>query len=330
MLPPPLFSMFSISPDAAIRARVAAMLSVTISAAANARRPAAASTSTGAPSSTAATNAACSAASESWSCHETLLDAEAGNARHRRAAAARDHGQAAVGEVHRQVAVLGEHPHAPLGAHGDARGGDRRDRAVGEADARVGDVGMLAGHRGADGVHAFDLAGDQRQDQVEIVDHQVEDHRDVGAALLERRDAGGLDVERRAEPAVHARERGGEALQVADLQHQLRSAARAASSSACASVAAIGFSTSTCLPARSACDSKRMVRLGRGGDHQRVAGGQQRREVHRRRAGLPADGLGAFGVGIEYAGQHGALGRRDLQRMVAAEMADARNADAEW
>ena len=61
----------------------AAMLSVTASAAASARRPAAASTSTGAPSSTEAANAACSAASESWSCQDDLLDAEAGDARHR-------------------------------------------------------------------------------------------------------------------------------------------------------------------------------------------------------------------------------------------------------
>ncbi len=135
----------------------------------------------------------------------------------------------------------------------DARGGDRRHRAVGEADTRIGHVGMLAGHRGADRVHAIDLARHQRQDQVEIVDHQVEDHRHVGAALLERRDPGGLDVERRARacpPSQRRRRRS-----VPDDRPAApvpRCAASAASSSAWASVAAIGFSTSTCLPARSA------------------------------------------------------------------------------
>jgi gamma-glutamylcyclotransferase (GGCT)/AIG2-like uncharacterized protein YtfP len=52
-------------PEAAIRSRACRMLSLTASAAASARRPMAASTATGAPSSTAASNAACSAARES-------------------------------------------------------------------------------------------------------------------------------------------------------------------------------------------------------------------------------------------------------------------------
>ena len=64
------------------------MLSVTASAAASARRPAAASTSTGAPSSTEATNAACSAASASWSCQETSSMPKPADARDRLAAPA--------------------------------------------------------------------------------------------------------------------------------------------------------------------------------------------------------------------------------------------------
>src|ERR1700761_58113 len=67
----PALTSFLISPNLAIRVRDSPMLSATASAAASARRPTAASTSTGAPSSSEARNAACSAASESCSSHDT-------------------------------------------------------------------------------------------------------------------------------------------------------------------------------------------------------------------------------------------------------------------
>ena len=71
------------------------------------------------------------------------------------------------------------------------------------------------------------------------------------------------------------------------------------------------------------------MRLGRGGDDQRVGGGQQRVERQVGRAGFPADRLGALGVGIVNADQDRALRRRDFQRVVAAEMPGAGNADAQ-
>ena len=267
------------------------MLSVTISAAASARRPATASTSTGAPSSTDGDERGVFGGERVVVLPRRLLDAEAGDTRHRRAAPARYHRQPAIGKIHRKVAVLREHPHAPLGAHGDARGGDRRHRAVGEADARIGHVGVLAGHRGADGIDAVDLARHQRQDQVEVVDHQVEDHRHVGAALLERRDARRLDVERRAEPALHRGEGGGETLQVADLQHQSPLRRQRGQLIGLGQRGGDRLLHQHVLARPQRLGRQRVVRLGRCGDHQRVTGGEQRRKVERRRTGFPANGL---------------------------------------
>ena len=51
-----------------------------------------------------------------------------------------------------------------------------------------------------------------------------------------------------------------------------------------------------------------VMRLGRGGDDQRVAGGEQRVEAQRGRARLPADGLGPLLVRVMDPGQHGPLG----------------------
>ena len=59
---------------------------------------------------------------------------------------------------------------------------------------------------------------DQLLDQVDVVDHQVEDHVDVGAARLERRQAMGLDEQRRAQHVGERHERGVEALEMADLE----------------------------------------------------------------------------------------------------------------
>ena len=112
---------------------------------------------------------------------------------------------------------------------------------------------------------------------------------------------------------------------MADLEHELVRGASLASSSASASVAARGFSTSTCFGAQ-ASGRKRMVRLGRGA----IISASRRPadvEVQVGRAGFPADRLGAFRIEIVHPRQVGASGRH-LQRVVAAEMPDADNANA--
>ena len=186
-----------------------------------------------------------------------------------------------------------------------------------------------AGDRRADRVDRFDRTVDQRQDQIEIVDHQIEDHRHIGAARLERGDAHRLDIQRHPACAPTERDRRRRTAPDDRPAAPARSPAQiSASSSACASSAAIGFSTSTCLPARKAVGRELEMRLRRSGDDQRVDRGQQRLERHVGRAGFPADGFRPLGIGIVNPDQLRAIRRGDLQRVVAAEMTGTGDADA--
>ena len=60
--------------------------------------------------------------------------------------------------------------------------------------ASVGDIFMRTGDRGANRIDALDPAVHQGQDKIEIVDHQIKDHRDIRSAQLERRDPRSLDI----------------------------------------------------------------------------------------------------------------------------------------
>jgi len=62
------------------------------------------------------------------------------------------------------------------------------------------------------------LRADQLEDQVEIVNHEIEDHRDVGAAGLERRQPLGLQEPRLVEVGGRGPHRPIESLHVTDLQ----------------------------------------------------------------------------------------------------------------
>ena len=102
----------------------------------------------------------------------------------------------AVAVVDRHVGVGLEEADLALALHRHAAGGDVGDRAAGEAQARVGDVGGLGEHRHADRLDALERRVDDAEDDVEVVDHQVEDDVDLGAALGERRQAMALDEAR--------------------------------------------------------------------------------------------------------------------------------------
>ena len=239
-------------------------------------------------------------------------------------------GQPAVGKVHREVALLREHAHAPFSAHGDPRRSDRRDCAVDEADAGIGDIGMLTGHRRADSIHTLDLARDQRQDQVEIVDHQIENYRHVGAPLLERCNSSCLDVERGTQPSLDCCEGGRKTFLMADLQYQTSRRGRRGEFIGLRKRCGNRLLHQHMLSRPQRLGSQRMVCLGRRCDHQRVTDRKQRREVHRRRGNLRTYRPCTRGIRIEHAGQRRASGLGDLQRVMAAKMADTGNADTEW
>ena len=104
-----------------------------------------------------------------------------------------------------------------LGA--DAAGGEVGDAAVGEAQARIGDVLRFAEHRNSDGVYVRDGRVHEGQHDVEIVNHQIEHHADVRAACRVGREAVRFDKARFGCDRLQVGENRVEALDVADLQH---------------------------------------------------------------------------------------------------------------
>ena len=104
-------------------------------------------------------------------------------------------------------------------------------------------------HRHADRLDRRDLRAHQRQDDVEVVDHQVEDDVDVEAALGERAEPVHLDEPRRRDQRQHRRDRRVVAFRLPDGQRRARSARpQRAARPPPSSERAIGFSTSTAMP----------------------------------------------------------------------------------
>ncbi len=61
----------------------------------------------------------------------------------------------------------------------DARSAELRHAAVGERQPGFGPVFVRANDRGADGLHIDQFVRDEIQDEIEIVDHQIEDDTDI-------------------------------------------------------------------------------------------------------------------------------------------------------
>ena len=257
-----------------------------------------------------------------------FLDPEIRDARHFLTDPTPDDRQFARREIGGEVNIAREDPHPPLGPDRYPAGGDGGHRAVDETQAGVGDVLEGAGDRRAHGLDRLDRTVDQRQYQIQIVDHQIQNDRHVGPARLERRDPHRLDIQRRPGARGQGLVGGRKPLQMPDLQHQLvRDGQRGQF---------VGFRQSRgdrlfhqhMLAGAQGGGGHGVVGIRRCRDNQRVDRGQQRRERHVRRAGFPADGFGPFGVRVENAGQMGARGRRHLQGVIAAEMTGTGDADA--
>ncbi len=159
----------------------------------------------------------------------------------------------AGGEVEREVAVGLEDPEPshPVARH--ARGGHVGHHAALELDPRIGHVEVLREHRDARGAHVDGLgAAGEVQDQVEVVDHEVEHHGDVGAAGLEGGEALALEVQRMVQQRLGGAQRLVEALDVSHLQlHALARRLGDQRVGLRARVAASGFSMSIGTPRRS-------------------------------------------------------------------------------
>ena len=124
----------------------------------------------------------------------------------------------AGGKIEREVAVgLKEaEPADPFARH--PRGGGQCYGAVGELDSGVGDVQVRREDRQPRGPNLGGHAAGEMQHQVEVVDHQVEHHRDVGSPRLERGQPQALDVARPIEVGLRRPNRPVVALDVPDLK----------------------------------------------------------------------------------------------------------------
>ena len=121
--------------------------------------------------------------------------------------------------VDRDVRVGLEQPDLPDTIAADAARRQIRDAAGRKPQPDVRDVDARRQHRHTDSVDRHHRRIDDRQDHVEIVDHQVEHDVDVEAALRERAEPVHLDEARHAEVRPRRDERRIETLGVADGHH---------------------------------------------------------------------------------------------------------------
>ncbi len=122
-----------------------------------------------------------------------------------------------TGEVEREVLVGLEEAELADLLGGDAAGGEVGDAAGGELEADVGDVGLAGEDGKADGADLLDRRRDEREDDIEVVNHEVEDDIDVEGAR--REDAEAMCLKEHG--AVESGDGGGdsrvEAFQMTDL-----------------------------------------------------------------------------------------------------------------
>ena len=122
-----------------------------------------------------------------------------------------------AGEVEREVLAGLEEAELADTLGADAAGGEVGDAAVFEFDADVGDVDLLREDGQADGADLADGRGDEREDDVEVMDHEVEDHVDVEGTRGEDAEPMGLEEHGAVEVGAGGGDGWVEALEVADL-----------------------------------------------------------------------------------------------------------------
>ena len=124
----------------------------------------------------------------------------------------------ALGEIEREVAGRLEDAQFARALARDPARRDHRHGAVGELDARVRDVDMRRENRHAGRAHLAHLGAHQLENEIEIVNHEIEDYRHVGAARLERGQTLGLQIARLLEIRHRRAHRPIEALDVPHLE----------------------------------------------------------------------------------------------------------------
>ncbi len=166
-------------------------------------------------------------------------------------------------QIDRNIRVVLEQPQLAFGFQAHAAGGCIGDAAIRESQARVGDIDLIGKYAGADGIDRHHRRAHDAQDQVDVVNHQIQHHVDIRAAVLERRKPRRLDETWHGERRLHRPYRGIEALQMAHLQNALGRARDLDEALPSATVTVMGFSTSTLAPAsRKAFATSKCVAVG--------------------------------------------------------------------
>ena len=121
-------------------------------------------------------------------------------------------------EVDGEVLARLEEAHLAHALGADAAGGEIGDASVGEGEADVGDVRLVREDGQADSADLAQGRAHQAEDDVEIVDHEVEDHVDVKRARGEDAEAVHLKEHGLADVGQHGGDGRVEAFEMADLQ----------------------------------------------------------------------------------------------------------------
>src|SRR5450759_390525 len=125
----------------------------------------------------------------------------------------------ARGQIERQISALLKDPDLPLSLPRDAAGRDVGDGARVERYARVRNVEHGSEHGNSDRRDVAGFRADQREEQVDVVDHEIEHHGDIRAPRAERRQSLAVDEPWHLHVWKRCTHRPIEPLDVANLDH---------------------------------------------------------------------------------------------------------------
>src|SRR6267378_7909838 len=128
--------------------------------------------------------------------------------------------------IERNVLVLLKKAHLAHALGGNAACGYIRHRASREFQARVGDIHFVREHRNSDRLYLRNRLFHEREQDVQIVNHQVVNYVHVEAARREHSQPVHLEEKRIIQDGLDGQHRGVESLYMADLQHTLMTLGR--------------------------------------------------------------------------------------------------------
>ena len=205
---------------------------------------------------------------------------------------------------------------------GDATGGKIRHAAAGKLHAHIRDIHLLRKNMDACGADLLGRLPGERQDDVDIVDHEIQHYVYVQAAGAEFAETVHLEEKRLGDDRIESDDRGIEPLQVADLQDA--SVARRGIDQLPGGLRRVGdgFFDHDIHAQLHQLASDGSMRDGGAGYHGGIGARGQVLQRRQDRAAVRSGSLGStFAVCIEHTGQLGMLGLLNNAQVVPAEAA---------